>query len=281
MPQGQKKRKLVLKKFDITSIPDDSVVVFIGKRETGKSFLVRDLLYHKQHLPIGTVVSATEGANEFYQQIVPKNFIRYEYDEAVSERVVARQKQAVKLAKRNPSRDPRAFYLLDDCMFDNKWTRSKMIRAMFMNGRHFRIMFLITMQYALGIPPVLRSNIDYIFILRDSLIQNRRRLFESYAGMFGKFELFCKVMDQCTENYHCLVVHNNAKSNKLEDQVFWYKASPHGAFRIGHACFWAEQDANGGKDDFDTDDDDDFRDEGTIRVFRGDYNGENARRFNM
>ena len=31
-------------------------------------------------------------------------------------------------------------------------------------------------------------------------------------------------MDQCTENYECLVISNNAKSNKLEDQIFWYKA---------------------------------------------------------
>ena len=38
------------------------------------------------------------------------------------------------------------------------------------------------------------------------------------------FEMFCQVMDQCTENFECLVVNNNAKSNKLEDQVFWYKA---------------------------------------------------------
>ena len=35
---------LKLKKFDMASIKDDKVVVFIGKRETGKSFLVKDLL---------------------------------------------------------------------------------------------------------------------------------------------------------------------------------------------------------------------------------------------
>ena len=39
-------------------------------------------------------------------------------------------------------------------------------------------------------------------------------------------------MDQCTENYECLVINNNAKSNKLTDQVFWYKA-PHDDFKIG------------------------------------------------
>ena len=31
---------LEIKKFDITSIKKDKVCVFIGKRETGKSFLV-------------------------------------------------------------------------------------------------------------------------------------------------------------------------------------------------------------------------------------------------
>jgi len=46
-----------LKKFNMKDIKDDKVVVFIGKRETGKSFLVKDLLYHKRDMPIGTVIS--------------------------------------------------------------------------------------------------------------------------------------------------------------------------------------------------------------------------------
>ena len=33
----------------------------------------------------------------------------------------------------------------------------------------------------------------------------------------SSFEIFSQVMDNCTENF---VIHNNAKSNKLEDQVF-------------------------------------------------------------
>ena len=45
-------------------------------------------------------------------------------------------------------------------------------------------------------------------------------------------------MDQCTENYECLVIANNAKSNKLEDQIFWYKASGHNDFRLGSNEFW-------------------------------------------
>ena len=56
--------------------------------------------------------------------------------------------------------------------------------------------------------------------------------------MFPTFESFCQVMDQCTENYECLVINNNSKSNKLTDQVFWYKADAHNNFRLGAKEFW-------------------------------------------
>ena len=140
--------------------------------------------------------------------------------------------------KQNPKMDPRAFLILDDCLYDQSWIKDKNIRSLFMNGRHFKILFLITMQYALGIPPNLRTNIDYVFILRENYVSNRKRLYEHYAGMFPNFEMFCQVMDQCTENYECLVIHNNAKSNKLTDQVFWYKADAHDDFRLCSHDHW-------------------------------------------
>ena len=87
-------------------------------------------------------------------------------------------------------------------------------------------------------PPNLRTNIDYTFILREPYVSNRKRIFENFAGMFPTFESFCQVMDQCTENYECLVVANNAKSNKLVDQIFWYKASAHRDFKLGSKEFW-------------------------------------------
>ena len=134
--------------------------------------------------------------------------------------------------------DPRAFVILDDCLYDNSWAREKLMRLLFMNGRHWKIMLVITMQYPLGVPPNLRTNIDYTFILREPYINNRKRIYENYAGMFPTFESFCQVMDQCTENYECLVVANNAKSNKLDEQIFWYKASSHNNFKLGSKEFW-------------------------------------------
>ena len=170
---------LELKKFNMSEIAGDKVVVFIGKRETGKSFLVKDLLYYNRTTPVGTVISGTEGANSFYSNIMPSIFIHGEYKPEIIKNVVKRQKKVITSIQhevKNMGRttiDPRAFIILDDCLYDKSWVNNKDIRTLFMNGRHYKIMFIITMQYALGIPPNLRTNIDYVFLLRENIVANR------------------------------------------------------------------------------------------------------------
>jgi hypothetical protein len=243
---------LELKKFDmkrITFLKEENkgpVVVLIGRRDTGKSILVRDLLYHHRDIPIGTVISGTEAGNGFYSAHVPKLFIHDEYSTGIIENILKRQKTVIKEVNKQiqinkiSKIDPRTFVILDDCLYDNTWSRDKMMRLLFMNGRHWKVFLIITMQYPLGIPPTLRTNIDYVFILREPYIANRKRIYENYAGMFPTFESFCQVMDQCTENFECLVIDNNVKSNKLSEQIFWYKANVdiRHDFKLGSKEFW-------------------------------------------
>lgn len=241
--------KLSLKKFDMRNIKDDSTVVMLGKRNTGKSVLVRDLLFYKRHIPIGTVISATESANGFYQKHVPANLIHEEFSTDLVRGVLGRQKMMLEKNDEEVKKfgsvktDPNCFLILDDCLFDNSWSKTKEMRYVFMNGRHLKILSIITMQYPLGIPPALRTNIDYVFILRDNVFSNRKRIYEQYAGMFPTFDLFCQIMDQCTENYECLVIHNGSKSNKIEDQVFWYKADIHNDFKLCSPVLWKTEGA--------------------------------------
>ena len=101
--------KLELKKFDMSSLKTDKVVVFIGKRETGKSFLVRDMLYYNQDLPVGTVISGTEGANSFYSKIMPSIFIHGEWNEQIVRNYI-KDKKIVKAYNEDPENvDPRVF----------------------------------------------------------------------------------------------------------------------------------------------------------------------------
>ena len=220
---------LRLSKFNMGMIPDDAVVVFIGRRGTGKSYLIKDLMWHKQRFPIGTVISGTEGANAFYSTIVPSLFIHEEFNTSIINNVLKRQDAITKqIRKEKETRgtsalDRRSFIVMDDCMYDNKWISDK---------------YILALQYVMGIPPVLRGQVDYVFILRENQVSARKRIYEQFAGIFPTFELFCQIMDQCTENYECLVIHNGSKTNRIEDCVFWYKATPHPDFKIGSRDHW-------------------------------------------
>ncbi len=235
-----------LRKFDMKMIPQDAVVIFIGRRRTGKSTLVKDLLFHHQKMPLGTVISGTEESNDFYKSIIPPILIHGEYNPAIIAGFCKRQRIVCMRVKEEMERtgqartDPRSFLIMDDCLYDNSWLTDKNIRYLFLNGRHLKVFFLITMQYPLGIPPVLRTNVDYVFILREPSPSNRQRIFNNFGSAFPSFDFFCQIMDACTQNYECVVINNNSLSNRLEDIVFYYKADMHGDFKIGAPEIWAQ-----------------------------------------
>lgn len=217
-------------------INDDSVVVLIGKRNTGKSFLIRDLLHSKKHFPIGTVISATESANNFYSNIIPGMFIHSKFSDELVGNVMKRQQL---IMKQNKGVDNKAFFIMDDMMsVANQWVKSENVASMFCNGRHYGCLFVLSLQYVMGIPPIFRNNVDFVFILRENIHKSRKKLWEHWAGIFPNYKMFESVMNACTQNYDCIVIKNNSLSNKIEDCIFWYKAEPHADFKTCSQKYW-------------------------------------------
>lgn len=236
--------ELHLKRFDMRKIKQDQVVVCIGRRGSGKSWAVRELLSHHASIPTGMVISPTESANSFFSTMIPRLLIHDEYTPEAVDCLVSRQKAIVTKHKEeaalgavNPI-DPRAFAILDDCNFDSRWLTDPNIRYLFMNGRHIKVLFILTMQYSLGLPPNLRTNVDYVFLFRETNINNRKRLYDNYAGCIPSFEVFCQVLDRCTEDHDFLVIDNTCKSNNLSDQIFWGRASKPGSFQMCSPKLW-------------------------------------------
>jgi hypothetical protein len=236
--------KLELKKFDPSKINDDSVIVAIAARNRGKSVCLRDILSNHCSIPIGMVISPTEHANAFFQNFIPKILIHDEYSPELIEKYVHRQQKISAKFKKEKKDfgystiDPRSFLVMDDAMYDKTWVSDKNIRKIFMNGRHYKIMFLLTMQFPMGITPALRTNIDYVFIFKENIKKNRERLYDHYAGMFPSLAVFEQVLEQVTQDYGCLVINNRANGNKLEDQVFWYKADPNKKLKMCDNELW-------------------------------------------
>jgi hypothetical protein len=88
-------------------------------------------------------------------------------------------------------------------------------------------------------PDHYKSSIDYVFMLRETNKAHKKKLFDMFGGIFGRFEYFEEVFDQCTENYRALVIDRTRKTAELSDQVFWYRApqKPR-SFRLGSPKLW-------------------------------------------
>jgi thymidylate kinase len=210
-------------------------ILIIGKRNSGKTTVVASLANVLRNIPYGVCCSCTEDANAFWAGHIPEVFIHGEYTEEISKNLIEMQRrEAKRVGQDNVSP---CFAIYDDIMYDNSFVRQKTTRELFMNGRHFKISLLLTAQYCMDLPPGLRTNIDYVFILKDPIKRNRQRLYENFAGIFPTLESFCDCLDKTTENYECMVVDNTTNSNKLTDSIFYFKGVPNEKFKMGGKAF--------------------------------------------
>lgn len=200
----------------------------IGSRGKGKSWITRDLMYTVRATRKGLVVSGTEEGNDFYASFVPPVFIHTEMQISMLKSVVDRQK---KVQNKTPKDD--LLIVLDDCMYDRAFTRDPVMRGIFMNGRHWKVMLVITMQYCMDLPVNLRTNIDYVFLMRETNPAVVERLYKNFGGSFTTLPAFAEALRLCTDNHGCMVIDN------VTSKVFHYKAKDRGDFRVFHSKVWS------------------------------------------
>ena len=252
-PKKSNSEKLIdLKKFNMASIKPNKKILFIGGTNTGKTVLMKDYLYHHQsEFPIISLVSPTEPYNKTYRNHIPSIFTHEQYSEDLIEQLINRQKAITKNCTDDPSYrnvNPCTAIIMDDCLADIRlWKNDPNIKWIFENGRHVNITLLIAMQYAVGIPPVLRANIQYVFLCKNTKIQEQKKLFDMYAGMFDSFTQFREVFKRCTQKYGCMVINNEEQSYELENNVFYYRVSMEdkpdwNTFRLCYPIFWKDND---------------------------------------
>jgi len=215
-----------------------SKIVVIGKANTGKSTLIKSLIKAKSDIiPTGMVVSGTEDSNKFYSKFFPDVFIHNKYSDELIQSYIRRQKICLNYA------EPEAVWsllLLDDCAEDKKIFNGETQRALFLNGRHWKMFYILSLQHSTDIPPAIRSNVDGVFILRETNQANLENLYKNYASVIPTFNLFKKLMHDVTGDYTALYINNMSQDNDWKNNVYWYKApyDEHDNFRFGCNEIW-------------------------------------------
>ncbi len=228
--------KLPIREFHLEDMAENPAIVMVAKRGSGKSWLCRKILKQYQHIPVGLIIAKTDRMNTFYGNFFPDLYIHYEYKTEIIQKLLSRQQKMIAKRKEKKEQgkkvDSRAYIIMDDCLADSKsWVKDQPISELLYNGRHYDIMYILTMQVPLGIGPNMRKQFDYIFLFAEEYVIELKKIYLHYAGLFPTFEAFRQVFSKVTEDYCCMVLVNTTRHKKniastgtFLDKIFWFKA---------------------------------------------------------
>lgn len=227
------KEGLKINEFTLDQMVEHPAIVMVAKRGSGKSYVCRAILHHFHSIPCGIIISRTEKMNAFYGTFFPDSFVFYEYKTEIIEKILKRQEIMIEKARKKLEQgkklDPRSFIIMDDCLSQKgAWVRDQPIQELLFNGRHYKIMYILTMQFPLGITPELRINFDYIFLMAEDTISNLKRIYDHYAGMFPNFYSFKQVFTELTKDFGCMVIVNRGSRTNIFEKIYHYKAPDFG-----------------------------------------------------
>jgi GTPase SAR1 family protein len=219
---------IILRKFALEYIPYSSLILIVGSPQSGKSTITKELLYKKNY-PIGLVIShqPQNKINKTYDYI-PPIFIHSKYDEQIIKKYIKTQKSNIsdQILTQNSDFDTRSFIIFEEIFHDSELLQNKYIRRLFRRYRDMNILCIIEMEYLRKFTKSIQTNTDYIFILKDNIQINRRKIFDLCKDKLQiEFTLFCKLMDDYTDNFNFLIFDLKSPSNNIQDKLFWYKSS--------------------------------------------------------
>ena len=210
-----------MKTFDIKNLKNSHTLI-IGKRGTGKSVLVKDIIENnnydtQKHV---YVFSGTERCNPYYAKFVNNSHIYREYNEDALQQIINAQYYMFREEKINRE----IMIVFDDCISKKNCFACSVMTDLLLNARHYNISYILTMQYPMGLSPEIRLNMDNVFLLAEDTVSNKKRLYEHYAGCLPDFSSFNEIFIRETKDFGCLVI-NNRGVNKLCDKIFSYKVN--------------------------------------------------------
>jgi hypothetical protein len=202
--------------FDMNRIKNNANILIIGMRASGKSTLIRDILYHKQSSHIGGVFSKTERLNKYYGDFCPAETIYHEFNKYVVIDTINKQKDSNKTNN--------IINVMDDC-FSSKtdWTVKPEITNMM--DRSNNMMNIFSIQFPLSFTDNFIDSFDYIFFMHEGFTSNIHRL-HKYVKFINKMDDFNRIFTHITRihPFNSLVVDNTNNSSEIEDRLYWYKA---------------------------------------------------------
>ena len=214
------------RQFDMSSIPARSNSLVYGKRNSGKTTLLCNLIsvVHVDY-PLGCAISPSASVRLELAKHMPSSLIWPEFDLAKLTSVVSKFTESTMPDWMENINNQRAhevkadllnwLLLMDDVGYDEKRFQHMTFRNMYMNGRQIGLGTILNLQKLKSLPPGLRGQLDFAFFFRDLSFKNQENIHREFFS-FLPFPTFRELYLKCTEGYNCIVLDIN-RAQRMKD----------------------------------------------------------------
>ncbi|AYV85547.1 MAG: VV A32 virion packaging ATPase [Satyrvirus sp.] len=184
-------QRMMIEKINPTEMKKNPCILIVGKRASGKTTL----------------------ANNLAKQICPNAKIEYynKFDPIKLTQMLVMQELVYKLGKQMPEK-----VVILENMQCTRGRGSYFIK----NAPNYNLSVIVTAQTLLGLS--FTKKIDYVFQFAENSIINRKNIYNKFAPINMSYDIFDKIFTKCTSNFGCMVIDNNAPTDKIYDKIYWY-----------------------------------------------------------
>ena len=233
---GAQDEDYVLEDFVATPDVPHPTILLVGKRFSGKS--TTSVAIAKQYdAPRWAAWCGTKDTQDYWAEKFGSPATVWGPDDngkAALLRIIQFQERQVRLFKKILKKPfPKILTIglvFDDVTSKRQFRKGEILEDLFSNGRHYKSIIIISCQYIKQLPPAVRTNTDYLFMLHNAK-KVVRLLWEEYVENPDEFGMFLDLLRAVTgqvdmegkDMYNSLVYNNCVKTNRLDKMFQVYR----------------------------------------------------------
>lgn len=208
---------LNIKQWDPCTVKDTANVLVIGKRSSGKSTVVRDIINNKRDKLVGGIVVSPSPNDPMH----PEAVICGSLDEGTNYINLLLKLKARPGTYLTPGNH---FIVMDNCTCWN-WEKTELSKELISNSKCYSLLYIQQIQYLLDLPPGVRHNLDYVIIAGNLHPDQREKVWEYFLKHVDGItrRQFNTAWTKCLPQYGCLIIDLTTSSSNIEDMLYWYR----------------------------------------------------------
>ena len=214
-----------IKEFNYNDIPKYATITVVASRRSGKSVLVRDILYkeflRRRKIKNLIIVSPTLHNQDY--AFVDNQYKFIDFDQNFINDILERQQE---LISTDPKGEHDLVMVLDDIVKSTDMKTRDILSRLYTLSRHYRLfIILVSQSMRHELTPIIKFNSDLVILFKTKNLDNKIDIRDHWLGFSDKDDRdrALGLIDKIAQGYRAMVIDCTSHSNKPEEIITWVK----------------------------------------------------------